>query len=184
MITLIRPDGEELTLQASPGQSIEQRVSVTDHPVEDGLSVSDHVQEQQDRLSITAVFTDSPFVIEGESAPNSRIDEVLRFLNGAGRAGELLEVETRLGISGNWLLEEWPHDITHLRGLSFHLALRQIRIAGVQVVMLPRIEVIYTMTPEEDLGLQPTEEISGADEVEDRSFLDRLVDLLPGRGSK
>lgn len=185
-VTLRRPGGEELTFDVSENQSWSPSVNITDHPIEDRVNVADHVQELQDRVSFPARLSASPLGDQNID-PVQRLEDALRFLNTAGKGGELLELETRLGVSQNWLLEEWPHDVTRLRGLTFSLSLRQVRIANVELVSLPRevprAPVADTAPPEVDVGTQPTEEVDDAEAEkvrEDVAWSIRLDNALTG----
>lgn len=179
-VTLTRPNGDTLTFDASPRQSWQPSVAITDHPIEDGSTVSDHAQIQPRRLAITGVVSETPL---GEDGGPLRVEDAVRFLNEAGEGGELLTVETRLGSSTNWLLESWPHDVTVLRGLVFELSLKQVSIATAETITLPR-EVPRprysdTAPPETDVGTQPTQEASVAEEAQ----ANRLAQYLRGERS-
>lgn len=164
-VTIIRPTGEELTLN-SPRRAWEPKVSVTEHPIENRETVSDHVQIEQNTVTITGMVSETPL---GEPDPE-RVQEALRFLNEAGLGGELLEIESRYDTSGDWILAEWPYDETHLRGLTFQLRCRQIRIADVELVTLPRsvprVEVQDTAPPGVDVGNQPKQDVDESKEDE------------------
>lgn len=149
-VTLVRPNGESLTFDASPNQSWSTSNSITDHPVEEGVTISDHARHQHLQVSITGIVSDS-FVGDGGSE-GDRITQALRFLNDAGEGAELLELESRHARSGPWLLESWPYDVTHLRNLVFNIALREVRIAKVETRTLPRAEIEDTEPPTKECG--------------------------------
>lgn len=176
--SLIRPDGQTLTFDATPRVSWQKNVSITDHPIEDGSTVSDHAQQQPDRVTLTGVVSDSPL---GE-ASTDRVREALAFLNEAGSRAELLELESRFGVTGNWLLESWPHDVTQLRALAFEVSLRKVRIPSVQVVMLPRPQVRAGAPPDADVGTQTTQPVPQAEaEAVLKSWAASGLDRLLGR---
>src|SRR5690606_9380320 len=160
--TLIRPDGQSLTFDATPVIGFQKSNTITDHPIEDGSVVSDHVQKQPDQVSLTGIVSETPL---GAASPD-RVQEALRFLNEAGERGELLEMESRFGLTGNWILESWPFDITQLRALAFEVSLRQVRIATIELVMLPREVsrpvVADSASPEVDTGAQSTKPVEPA----------------------
>ncbi len=178
--TLIRPDGQTLTFDATPVIGFQKSNTITDHPIEDGSVVSDHVQRQPDQVSLTGVVSETPL---GAASPD-RVQEALRFLNEAGELGELLEMESRFGLTGNWILESWPYDITQLRALAFEISLRQVRIATTELVMLPREVprpvVADSAPPEVDTGAQPTKPVEPAEESKLKSVAARLVDWATG----
>lgn len=132
-VTLIRPNGEELQL-TSPTRSFESHVTVTDHPLEDGTTISDHIEVMPDRITIEGVVSETTIGGDGTDSVRWALD----FLNEAGRGAELLELETRYGVFEPLVLLEWPYDETQLRGLTFQLVLREVQIANVETVRLPR----------------------------------------------
>lgn len=178
--TLIRPDGQSLTFDATPTIGFQKSNTITDHPIEDGSLVSDHVQKQPDQVSLTGIVSDSPLGATGEY----RVQDALRFLNEAGERGELLELESRFGLTGNWILESWPYDITQLRALAFEVSLRQVRIATTEMIMLPR-EVPRPVVadgapPNVDMGAQPTKPVEAAEESKLKSVAEKLADWASG----
>ncbi|MFU8802626.1 MAG: phage baseplate protein [Bradymonadaceae bacterium] len=157
-VTLTRPNGQTLTFDASPRQSHSPQVELTEHSVEDGVSISDHGQPKAREITITGVVSETP--LGGTGGP-ARVDEALRFLNEAGEGVERLELSTRLGTSTGWVLMSWPHDVTVVRGLVFELALRQIRVATSTTITLPREIPVPRYAdkapPNADVGSQPNE---------------------------
>lgn len=178
--TLIRPDGQSLTFDATPVIGFQKTNTITDHPIEDGSLVSDHVQKQPDQVSLTGIVSDSPLGATGDF----RVQDALRFLNEAGLRGELLELESRFGLTGNWILESWPYDITQLQALTFAVTLRQVRIATTELIMLPREVprpvVADSAPPEADLGAQPTAPVEAAEESKLKSVAAKLADWASG----
>src|SRR5690625_1376175 len=170
MIILRRESGEELILDAAISESWQPEVIITDHPVESGSPVSDHAQRQPERVSLQVMTSETPLGRPGPTGPE-RVRETLRFLNEAGGAGELLELETRYGETDNWLLESWPHDVGKIRGLAFSITLKQVRIAQVETIMLPSREVADTMPAAVDVGEQPTQAVDGTKADQQRKSL-------------
>jgi hypothetical protein len=183
-VTLTRPNGQTLTFDASPRQSHDVQVNLTEHPIEDGSTISDHGQARPREMSITGIVSETP--LTGAVGGPVRIEDALRFLTEAGEGVERLTVTTRLGTSSGWVLMSWPHDVTVLRGLVFELRLRQIRIASATVITLPR-EVpapryADTAPPNADVGTQPTETVDAAETAAvQRSWAVQLGDRFFGR---
>lgn len=169
--TLIRADGRELTFDATIVVSYQKQNVITEHPIEDGAVVSDHVQKQPDTVNLTGIVSDSPLGATGEY----NVENAVRFLNEVGEAGELLELDSRLGLSGNWALEAWPHDVTAIRALTFEITLKQVRIATTETVILPREvpkpAVADSAPPEVDVGKQSPAPVSPVEAAELKSRL-------------
>lgn len=51
---------KSVTFDATTSREAELSVTVTDHPVEDGFSVSDHIRDDPDQILITAIVSKTP----------------------------------------------------------------------------------------------------------------------------
>ena len=92
-ITIVREDGRTtLTFDAVISYALTGTVSVTDHPVETGSTVSDHAQRQPKQLAITGIVSETPYASVASSGGADRTAQALAFLDAA--AGELLTVVT------------------------------------------------------------------------------------------
>lgn len=110
--------------------------TITEHPVEIGAEVTDHIQVRPVLFTVEAYVTDSPLIVP---AVGSAVDLAVQFLEQA--QGKLLTVT--IDGEGTWqsmALTRWPHSRTALEGRGFALGFKQIRIAlGVSVIIPPRI---------------------------------------------
>lgn len=96
----------------------EGSVKSTDHPVESGEPLVDHIEQQPDTLNLTGVIT-------GTDAPAR-----LRKLEQYRKGGEVLTYTHRNGMN-NVIIESFNrvHDNTVAGGFTFTMRLKQIRIA-------------------------------------------------------
>lgn len=177
MSIIIRRDGGEELALLSPNRSTEETVNLTEHPIEGGSFVSDHAEVMPIRLSLDARISETPL---GDPEP-ARIRDALRFLLTIGVRAERVEVQTRYRTFSNMVLVEWPHDETQLRGLQMSLVFRQVRIADVETVTLPRevprVEVEDDVPEDTDVGTQPKEDVDESESEEvNRSWLASGID--------
>jgi hypothetical protein len=130
--------------------------SVTEHPVEQGFEVSDHIQVRAIRFTVEAWVTDSPL---GTIPVPLAVQSAIAFLNGA--LGKLLTV----AISGentfqSMAIEGFVHRRTSEEGRGFSIRFKQIRVAQALSVMIPPSQpaaVAAAGAPDEtDQGQQAT----------------------------
>jgi hypothetical protein len=149
-----------VTLDATTEISFDHRALVTEHPVESGLSVTDHVQDLPDRFSVRGVITASP-------TPNlvnpiaGRVEIARDFLLQAKSDGALLIVQTqRYGSLDNCVLERVGYVVNREQALRLDIAVRRIRLAEVGYVEIapeaPVAAAQSSMPDEQDVGQQAT----------------------------
>jgi hypothetical protein len=129
---------------------------VTEHPVELGAEVGDHVQIRPLRMTVEVFVTASP---RGAAAPFA-VEDAIGFLERA--LGQLLLVVIDgEGTFSSMVLEAAPHSRTALAGRSFSLRLKHVRIAAsLSVAIPPRAPAPVAAAggpTEQPLGQQATE---------------------------
>lgn len=160
--------------------SMDARWTVTDHPVESGLSVSDHVQVNPQTVTLTAVITENP-TAPAVGGPQ-RVREALAWLRETADAGELVDIyTTRLGVLTNYLIAAVPHGLDAVSRVVFPIELREVRIAQVSTIQID-VETVAESSAasapaEVDLGEQATTATEGEQEEADQSL---LLSLLGG----
>lgn len=159
MSTIIRPDGSTLTLDATIEEIYDPNIRVTDHPLEDGGTVSDHAQILPKTLQLQGLMTESPQQNLGGPFGIQRILGARNFLQAA--AGELLSVVTsRFGTLTNMMMTRYPHRINVKKNMPITLAFKEIRIATAALVIIPPEQPVDSESvgaPDgQDVGVQPT----------------------------
>ena len=188
-LTIIRPNGSRLTLDAVIREDYRPGAVVTDHPVEAGSVVSDHVQRLPLSLSVEGLITESPYATSEIADPDDvlitsgpqRLRQALAFLDAA--IGERLEVvSVRLGVFPDMALLAYPHAIDNRRRLPLSLEFRRIRMARAQGVQIAptatRPEVQAGAPDEQDVGEQGTTTDTGPNRDRDRSLAIRGLQAL------
>ena len=189
--TIIRETGETVTFDATLRESHRVEVGVTDHPVEDGADVSDHVQPRPRSFTLAVLVTESPIAATPTfnastvarlvatpvllGAPN-RVREVFNFLQATADGGELVDVVTpKFGTIPQCVITSIPTEISNINAGSFSVGFRQVRIAERLTVQIPPLrptgEAQSGAPDEQDVGVQPTENPESIDEAEDASIL-------------
>ena len=106
---------------------------VTEHPVEIGAEVTDHVQIRPQAFAAEVMISASPVGIVPAVFP---VQRALDFLEQA--QGKLLTVDIPgEGLFLSMVLEGWPHALSLGADRSFVLRFKQIRVASALSVLIP-----------------------------------------------
>lgn len=93
-------------------------VKVTDHPIESGESIADHVQRQPFSMSASGIIT-------GKDA-NARMQKLKTYME----KGTLVLYRNRISVSGILITDFKPvHDGTDRDGFRFSISFRTVKIA-------------------------------------------------------
>lgn len=71
--TLTEADGSNFTFDATLNESVQDTFDVTQHPVEEGADVTDHVQKKPSTLQLQVAVTNSPLPEQAAPAQNRDI---------------------------------------------------------------------------------------------------------------
>lgn len=139
------------------------------HPVERGAAITDHVQQQPFTFTIEGVVSESSFYTTNSYGPE-RITAWIDFLKELS-LGYTCTIETyRHGTLTNMVLTSAPTPIDKYRDTRFTLQFQQIKIVSAQVLYLgplPSVKVIIgskapTCVCPSDVGEQPTSNVTPA----------------------
>jgi hypothetical protein len=120
----------------------------TDHPVEDGVDITDHIRREHERLTIDVVVSDHPIVIArslnalpavANGDPDSRAGEAYEFVRFLMDQGILVHIETRLRSYDNFYISSvtTPDDAARGRAVFMTIEAREILIATTELVAAP-----------------------------------------------
>lgn len=150
-----------LTIQDDPTQVIEFDATVSethignsqtsDHPVEAGADLTDHIQRVPEELQLTAIVSDTPILflasLRAEPSipggdPRNRAQDAYGFLKGIKDAGQLVSISTTLRDYSNMAIVGFSvvRDSQKARILEANLSLREILIATTEQVEPPVVE--------------------------------------------
>lgn len=179
---------DTVTLDASIRETHSTRVKITDHPVEQGVDISDHLRQEPDRVTIEGVVTNTPLgntqpafvsVAGNQNTPpfsflrtsiyvmNLAENAYYALLDLAG-ADNLITVVTALRVYENMAMEslDVPRDAKIGQSVKFTATFKEVQIVLNQTVTVARAE---TQQGNKNLGkvaAQPVEKswaASGAD---------------------
>jgi hypothetical protein len=109
--------------------------SVTEHPVELGGKVSDHIQARPTRFVVDAIVTNSPRSVAMLGQPPN-VNAALAFLSAC--VGKLLTVILDgEGTFDSMALEGFPHSRTAVEGRPISLRFKEVRLATALSVTVP-----------------------------------------------
>ena len=162
---------------------LDPRYTTTNHPIEDGATVTDHVQTNPEVVVITCVVTENPPAPAVGGPVHLR--EQVQFLRDTAEAGQLVDIVTRrLGTFKNFLITSVPHVLDGVARLEFPLELKQVKIAFSTTVFIDvedlAADVVDGAPDNVDLGEQATTSTDTDEEAEDadQSILAGLLDSL------
>jgi hypothetical protein len=207
MVTLewTSPDGalQIIDIDASEEQVFESTAEVTDHTVESGASISDHVRPGGDTITVQGIVSNTPiaqpaFGMDGaavESRPLSlrvggkevqatteqwsqrfdRVKAVDRQVQLLKNQGQLCTLRTSLRVVSNVVIQGYSVTRSTAVGnaLQFTLSVRKMRLASVQVVPV-EAPAQRRGRRSQNRGAQP------AQPTDRRSTLARGADMLRG----
>ena len=104
--------------------------SVTEHPIENGFVIADHVAREAMTLSLTAIITPTPvsyFRIMGGTNPD-RLGEAAAYLEQVHMAGEPITVVLPDGIYDNMVMTSCPIPRNVQDGFCYRLALEFVHV--------------------------------------------------------
>lgn len=179
-----------VTLDASVEEIHRKTNVVTDHPVEEGVNIVDHIRHLPDEITISGVVTDTPlYILPSLFAPNpvdnrattqdragQGYDELERIMND----GELVEVITTLRQYDSMHPTSFEVTRNAQTGnvIDFRMALRQVKTAVAEELSVPD-PADPSNGNTADNGKQPTSPAndSQAGNAENRSLLFDAFDL-------
>jgi hypothetical protein len=169
-----------LTLNASLSQSHEYSCDVTQHPVEEGIDITDHVRIKPITLTINGVVSANPLGVEAET-----IDaEINAWAILESMVGQVFEVDTSLRRYKNMVLRRAAvsREAGGGDGIEPQLELVEIRIVQQQTTTLPPEQVKTTpqkanAPAQKDIGGQGTKPPNAAETAAaNKSLLLRLAE--------
>jgi hypothetical protein len=179
--SILTPDGGAiLVLDAAVSQQHSLSARVSEHPVEDGADIADHIQPEPVRLTINGII--SAFPLHSAGYEGREIDG-WNVLREAIQTGRTVTVSTPLALYTNMVLTSLSTAQEKGQWAVFPaIELRQIRIVQQKTVQLP--PEIVKKKPQKatapklvDVGKQPTDVPTAA---QGKTLLRSALDLLTG----
>ncbi len=183
-LTLVRQkDSSTWIPDATIDIKFNPRSKITDHPVEDGITVTDHVQQQPEVIVATVIITENR--IAPRQGGRLHLQEMVGWLRETKDAGDLVDLVTRrLGTFTGFAIGSLPHVVDKVSRLEIPIEFREVRIATSTTVLISVEEAtsdVAVGAPDEvDTGEQSTTSTDGDAEAEnsDQSLLSSLLGAL------
>ena len=182
-ILVRQDDGERWTPDVVVRVSVDESWEVPSHPVEEGISPSDHTRTQPASLTISVVLTENPTAGEFTGG-RADLQRRVAWLRDTATAGQRIDIiTTRLGTFTSYQIVNLPLVIDNVQRLAFDLQLQQVRVATSSTVLISvetTADDTATGAPDEvDTGEQATttDTDEAAAEV-DQSTLAALIDWV------
>ena len=182
-VHLERPDGAGWTFDAWFEGVFGGSSTITEHPIEDGATISDHSQYEPLQITMDLGVTETPGEALDLPVGQERIDRAREFLQAAGRAGDPLTVTIpRMGVFEQMVLESWPNTIDSRKSSRFEVVIKQIEIAEAQIVRVPG----EAIEPASRSGQQEEEALGtqSAEAVDEDEIGDFMSSILPDEDSQ
>ena len=154
---------ETVIFDAALSESYEQSVSVTSHPVEDGVSISDHAQVEPATYTLSGIITNAPLIQSPESllvTDPDRVKQADEKLTKMARERLPVYIITGLRVLTPFLITSYSVNRASESGqrLEVSLSLQEVRFVEAQFAAIPAAVVAAqkkpAATPTADAGTQ------------------------------
>jgi hypothetical protein len=178
---------DSVSFEAVVTERYASRSVVTDHPVEKGANVADHVRSKPDTLTIDAIITDYPIANRqttfgsSPTAAKGRASDVFNQLALLKAAGALVEVRSARRTYESMVIDGLDENKTKDTGrgaVRFTMTLRRVRFVDSQVVPI-KITKLNKAKAKHDDGKQTPKPVE-----DKKSLFVRLVDGVSGAFKK
>jgi len=161
----------------------DRSATTTDHPVEDGSTISDHVILDPERVRLDGFVTDAGV----RGAERGATQEAFDKLDAAWRAGDLMQVVTGRKTYADMVLVSMDLPRERPSSMTFSLEFKQVRLVTPEVVegVLSAAQVDAEdrdlAQPEVDQGATRSERVRPEDRAANiQSSADRFLDSILG----
>lgn len=178
------PTDTLIQLDASISEDHSVEAEVTEHPVEEGADISDHVRRKPDRLTIQGWISNHPILINASETavgiaggdPDKRAQDGYEVLERIAKVGTQVAVFTTLKTYPRMLVLSLraPRDATRGGLLDVTIGLKEITTATTELVEPPE-PVVQSKKPRANVGRQQTRDPPAENEVKSRSILSSLL---------
>lgn len=159
-------DGDVWRPDAAVRINFSPSYSVTDHPVEDGGTISDHIQAMPETIVCTMLVSENPDRIGSATGGRIHLRDRMKWLRDTADAGQLVDIVTRrLGVFKGYAITSFPHGIDKVARLEFQITLRKITIATATSVMIT-VEQVQATDEATGESVDPETEFGAPDEID------------------
>ncbi len=174
---------EVIVLDAVISSEITHSITITEHPIEDGGLIADHVRSAPVQVTITGLVTNSPVVMLGyavlPSFDATRRQTAYEALRALEQMREAVQIETELRVFPDMVMSDLrvPRNRQNFDALEFTATFRHVQKVGLQTVALKDEEQVKALaTPATDVGRQEAPAASAR-----QSYAAQAYDYVFGR---
>lgn len=181
------PTDTLIELDAAVSEEHASESQITDHPVEEGADITDHVRRQPRRLVVNGWFSNHPILkLASENAqgiaggdPQTRAQDAFAELERIKDAGTLVAVRTTLKTYESMIITSLsaPRDARRGSTLDVTIGLREIVTATTELVEPPE-PVVQSKKPRQNVGRQQTRESPPENEAKQQSLAVQGINSL------
>lgn len=181
-------DDSQIAFDCMVSEQHDSTLTITEHPVEEGAEITDHIQNDPDGLQLSGIISDNPILLNVEEGkqpsvpggdPDQRAKEAYNEFVRLKEAGKLLIVTTELRTYADMLITgiSVPRDASTRHILDIGLTLKPIRKATVDTVDAPEpVEPVHK--PRREQGRKPKRKPKTAVEEKADSSLTAAANAL------
>jgi hypothetical protein len=151
---------------------------VTEHPVESGRSVVDHVQVLSDSLRLEGIISNTPTSFLGMplSQSENRVDSAFKQFQEIIRTGKLIDIVTTLKTYKNMAIEDFvvTRNASNAEALCFSCSAKRVRIVSSHLIEI-KVPKIKRVHKKKSVGKQPAVKAPEPVEKRARSLLSTLL---------
>jgi hypothetical protein len=171
---------EVISLDATISTGLSWPATVTEHPVEDGSLISDHVRLDSETVTVTGFVTNTPVTLLGVGADDSLARGAMDALVELRESKELVQIVTDVHSFADMMLTtlDAPRDATNPNALEFTALFTKVRKVSTAVIDFPEDDTARRAEPTSELGRQTPAE--STDEAEAQASW--LIRIYKGLG--
>ncbi len=187
-IALIDDESQFITFESTLTEDHSASASITDHPIEDGASESDHVTDMPDELQLTGLVSDTPIILLPSlfrrpsvpgGDPASRPENAWEFLKNLKKQRKPLRVATTLEEYKNMIITRLraPRSKNTRNILQVDVTLRQINRAKTETDSDPEPQN-ESRSKQDNRGKQTRDDPEEPVEEDSTSLLRKIFDSV------
>jgi hypothetical protein len=160
----------EIIIDAAIEETHSMQVRATDHPVESGSSVVDHVQVLPDSVRLEGIISNTPTSLLGLPIfeGSNRADTAFKQFEAIVHGGQLIDIVTTLKTYKSMVIEDFVvvRNASNAEALSFSCTAKHIPIVSSQLIEI-QLPKMPRARKKKSLGKQPA--VKAPEKVEQRS---------------
>jgi hypothetical protein len=130
--------------------------TVTEHAIEDGSTIADHVRNNPDVVTVTGFVTNTPAVLAGVGADDGLARGALDSLLEMRDNKEIVQIVTDVKLFTDMMMTslDVPRDAANANSLNFTAVFQEVRKVATEVTQFPEDDTARRAAPPSELGKQ------------------------------